>query len=205
MNQPGALNESFADVFGEFVDCRADNCTWVHHTSRDLSNPLNLGQHPDHVGDTGNPDTDHPLYITNCTPPACTPGPGNDYGGVHTNNGVPNIVAYLIVNGERHFPLDLPVINIGRRRENELTLNSRRVSRSHAQLRVRNGRFVLFDLNSTAGTKVNGVHVQQHILRAGDVISLSDVDLVYGEDMPTDPDSTLGLTPAQMPPEDIIP
>lgn len=98
-NQSGALNESFADIFGEFVDCDAGNCTWLYGTSRDLSNPLNLGQHPDHVGDTGNPDTDHPLYKPHCNPPTCTPDPGNDFGGVHTNNGVPNIVAYLIVNG----------------------------------------------------------------------------------------------------------
>jgi len=112
--------------------------------------------------------------------------------------------AYLIINGERHFPLDQPVINIGRRQENELTLDSRRVSRNHAQLRAHNGRYVLFDLNSTAGTQVNGLHVQQHILRAGDVIRLSDVDLVYGEDLPSNPDSTLGLTPPPPPQEDLI-
>lgn len=101
-NQSGALNESFADVFGEFFDCAAGNCTWVFGTIRDLRNPLNLGQQPDHMGQTGNPSTDHPLYYPPCNPSggsnACSAFT-NDNGGVHTNSGVPNVVAYLTTYG----------------------------------------------------------------------------------------------------------
>jgi pSer/pThr/pTyr-binding forkhead associated (FHA) protein len=45
---------------------------------------------------------------------------------------------------------------------------------------------VLFDLNSTGGTYVNGQRIYQHALKAGDVISLSGVPVIYGEDTPSD-------------------
>ncbi len=44
--------------------------------------------------------------------------------------------AYLIVSGQRHFPLDQPLINIGRRLDNQLILDDPHVSRTHAQIRA---------------------------------------------------------------------
>lgn len=90
--------------------------------------------------------------------------------------------AYLIVDGKRHYALESPVINIGRRLDNQIVLDDAQVSRSHAQIQARDGRFVLFDLGSGAGTLVNGRRIAQHILRPGDVISLARNRLVYGED-----------------------
>jgi pSer/pThr/pTyr-binding forkhead associated (FHA) protein len=49
-------------------------------------------------------------------------------------------------------------------------------------LRAIRGRFVVFDLDSAGGTWVNGQRVLQHTLVPGDVISLSGVPLVYGQD-----------------------
>jgi hypothetical protein len=98
--------------------------------------------------------------------------------------------AYLIIDGARHFPLDRPVVNIGRRIDNQLIIDNPHISRTHAQLRVRDGRFVLFDLGSTAGTKVNGRNIKQHILRPGDVVIVADTRLVYGEDPGGPPDAT---------------
>ncbi len=103
--------------------------------------------------------------------------------------------AFLIVDGRGHFSLDRPVINIGRRLDNQLILDNPRVSRTHAQLRVREGRYVLFDLGSTAGTQVNGRSIKQHVLRAGDVIKIADVRLVYGEDPTGPPDPTATYSP----------
>lgn len=94
--------------------------------------------------------------------------------------------AFLIVEGNRVFSLDRPVINIGRRPDNHLVLSDPRVSRSHAQIRAIRGQYVLFDLNSTGGTVVNGMRVRQCALKPGDVISLSGVPLIYGEDSAND-------------------
>lgn len=104
--------------------------------------------------------------------------------------------AFFIIDGERHFPLDRPVVNLGRRLENQIVLDDPHVSRMHAQLRVREGRFVLFDLGSTAGTRVNGRPIRQHVLRAGDVIRIGGCSLVYGEDPGGAADSTPICSPA---------
>jgi hypothetical protein len=102
------------------------------------------------------------------------------------NGGPENIPsnAFLIVHGTKVFPLDRTVINIGRRMDNHLVVDDPRVSRNHSQLRAIKGRFVVFDLNSTGGTFVNGQRVNQTILYPGDVISLAGVPLIYGQDNP---------------------
>jgi hypothetical protein len=92
--------------------------------------------------------------------------------------------AFLIVEGVKVFPLKQPVVNIGRRLDNTLVIDDPRVSRNHAQLRSIKGRFVLFDLNSTGGTFVNGQRASQSVLYPGDVISLAGVALIFGQDNP---------------------
>jgi pSer/pThr/pTyr-binding forkhead associated (FHA) protein len=92
--------------------------------------------------------------------------------------------AFLIIEGVKVHSLSEPVINIGRRLENHLVIDDPRVSRNHAQLRSIKGRFVLFDLNSTGGTFVNGQRTSQTVLYPGDVISLAGVALIFGQDNP---------------------
>ena len=91
--------------------------------------------------------------------------------------------AYLIVDGTQVFQLQQPVVNIGRRKDNHLVIDDPRISRLHAQLRVSGSRYILFDLNSTGGTLVNGQRIYQHTLSPGDVISLSGVPLIFGQDL----------------------
>lgn len=93
--------------------------------------------------------------------------------------------AFLIVNGLETIPLTKSVCNIGRRLENDLVIEDPRISREHAQIRAVKGQFVIFDLNSTGGTFVNSVRISKQPLFPGDVISLSGVPLVYGQDAPT--------------------
>ena len=100
-----------------------------------------------------------------------------------TNDKIPEN-AFLIVEGVKVFPLVDPVVNIGRRLENQLVIDDPRISRNHSQLRAINGRFVLFDLNSTGGSFVNGQRTSQTVLYPGDVISLAGVALIFGQDNP---------------------
>jgi hypothetical protein len=99
-----------------------------------------------------------------------------------TNPGILPRGAYLIIDGTRHFPLERPTINIGRRLDNQLILEDALVSRTHAQIRARDSRYVIFDVGSSAGTRVNGRPVKQHVLQSGDVIDIAGIRLVYGED-----------------------
>lgn len=105
--------------------------------------------------------------------------------------------AFLIIEGVKVHQLSDSVVNIGRRLENQLVIDDPRVSRNHAQLRAIKGRFVLFDLNSTGGTFVNGQRTSQTVLYPGDVISLAGVALIFGQDNPPprlDSDTTPGET-----------
>lgn len=89
---------------------------------------------------------------------------------------------YLITHLETIFPLSKKVTNIGRGEDNDLVIDNLRVSRVHAQIREINGFHVLFDLDSTVGTKVNKHRLSQHSLSTGDVIEIADVALIYGAD-----------------------
>jgi hypothetical protein len=90
--------------------------------------------------------------------------------------------AFVILDGERTIPLQESVVNIGRRLDNQIIVDDPRVSRNHAQLRLRFGHYVLYNLGSTGGTFINGQRVEECVLRPGDVISLGGVPLIYGED-----------------------
>jgi len=82
---------------------------------------------------------------------------------------------------------DVPVadlLKIGASADSEFRIAVGGVSRNHAQLRAIKGRFVLFDLNSTGGTFVNGQRTSQTVLYPGDVISLAGVALIFGQDNP---------------------
>jgi pSer/pThr/pTyr-binding forkhead associated (FHA) protein len=92
--------------------------------------------------------------------------------------------AFLILGGTKIIPLDHPVINVGRRLDNQVVIDDPRVSRLHAQLRIVKDHFVLFDLNSTGGTYINGRRTVQSILTPGDVISLAGITLIFGQDLP---------------------
>ena len=98
--------------------------------------------------------------------------------------------AFLIINGEQHIVLDQPVITIGRADSNQLVFNDPQVSRLHAQLRVIDGAFHIFDLDSSSGTLVNGRLIQEVALFPGDVIDIGDVSMVYGQESPALEDTT---------------
>ena len=64
----------------------------------------------------------------------------------------------------------------------EIKLGDRLVSAAHAQLRRANGEWVLEDVTSRNGSRVNGVTVTRAALRDGDVVELGRSFLLYRED-----------------------
>jgi hypothetical protein len=90
--------------------------------------------------------------------------------------------AFLIVNGRRHVALNRPVINIGRHLDNHLVLDDTLVSRRHAQLRAREGQYLLTDLGSKHGIRVNNITVHEWVLQPGDVFRLGKTELIYGDE-----------------------
>ena len=103
--------------------------------------------------------------------------------------------AFLVVGGKTNFKLEKELINLGRHSDNDLILDDPHVSRHHAQLRVINGSYVIFDAGSSSGLFLNGKQISQATLRAGDVIRLGVTNLIYIQD-------TTGETPTTAMPVD---
>ncbi|HEY3817497.1 MAG TPA: FHA domain-containing protein [Polyangiaceae bacterium] len=112
---------------------------------------------------------------------------------------------------ERREAFDKNEINVGRVQGNDLMLPKGNVSKHHARLLFRDGRFIVTDLKSTNGTYVNGRKISQAtIVREGDKIYIGDFvlrlettsqagaplpDQTYGPN-----DDSQGRTPARLGP-----
>lgn len=75
--------------------------------------------------------------------------------------------------GTRYDIGDTP-ISFGRREDSTVALSSALASRAHAELRRTESGYVLYDLGSSNGTRVNGVRVTAHTLAPGDEIAIGD-------------------------------
>ncbi len=81
---------------------------------------------------------------------------------------------------ERREVFDKLEINVGRVQGNDLMLPKGNVSKRHAKLSFRDGRFAVADLKSTNGTYVNGRKISQStVVREGDKIYVGDFVLRF--------------------------
>lgn len=90
--------------------------------------------------------------------------------------------ALLIIAGKTNFPLEKPIINVGRHSSNDLVLADPHISRHHAQLRAIKNHYVIFDVGSTGGVFINGRRILQATLHAGDVVRIGTVNLIYNQE-----------------------
>jgi len=73
-------------------------------------------------------------------------------------------------------------LTIGRAPTNDLELADPAISGEHCRVKPEDGGYVLYDVESTNGTMVNGVPVDRHVLKPGDVISLGQVGISFSVD-----------------------
>lgn len=83
----------------------------------------------------------------------------------------------LRVGGERH-RISKRTTVLGRSRECDVVVADTNVSRNHAEIRHVGATYVLVDLKSTNGTRVNGRRVSRHQLEDGDVIEVGTTQIV---------------------------
>src|ERR1019366_3577565 len=84
-----------------------------------------------------------------------------------------------IDRGRIYRELNIPV-TIGREEGNSLRLNDERVSRFHSKVQVDDDDYILTDLDSTNGTRVNGTAIQIRRLRIGDRVGVGRSLLLFG-------------------------
>jgi hypothetical protein len=78
--------------------------------------------------------------------------------------------------GKVEYPLDAPVVTIGRSRSNDISLEDARVSRHHARIvRDDRGGYLLEDLNSRNGTRIDDRAVRDNAsLSEGAIVRIGD-------------------------------
>ncbi len=81
--------------------------------------------------------------------------------------------------GRMFAELETP-FTIGREEDNGVQLNDERVSRFHLKVQEDAGKVILTDLESTNGTRVNGVPTRMRVLQVGDLVSIGRCLLVFG-------------------------
>lgn len=84
----------------------------------------------------------------------------------------------VLPDGESVTVTDDPVV-IGRLSECEVMLDDSHVSRRHAEVRKQGDAFVVVDLKSSNGTRVNGERVTEHVLNEGDEIQVGGTTLRF--------------------------
>lgn len=118
---------------------------------------------------------------------------------VQTQNGIncgKNV--FLIIN-QQITPLTKDVTRLGRKLDNDVVFTEESVSRSHAEIRCENGKYILYDLLSTSGTFVNSRRIECCLLNSGDLISLANVQFMFVNNNPrianNSASTTRNLTP----------
>jgi hypothetical protein len=86
----------------------------------------------------------------------------------------------LLIYGGRRLMVGPRGATLGRSRESEIVIDDANVSRQHAELRPRGGAWVISDLSSTNGTRLNGRPVHgPEVVRPGDEIEVGSSVITF--------------------------
>jgi pSer/pThr/pTyr-binding forkhead associated (FHA) protein len=85
---------------------------------------------------------------------------------------------FLIVNRQM-IPLIKPKTTLGRHLENDIVFHEEFLSRYHAEIAYEQGRYILYDKESTSGTFVNGKKIEKCFLNSGDLISFANINIMF--------------------------
>lgn len=85
---------------------------------------------------------------------------------------------FLVFN-RQIIPVEKKVTRLGRQLDNDIVFNEEFVSRFHAEIRLEDGKYVLYDNESTSGTFVNSQKIDRCVLNSGDLISLASIQIMF--------------------------
>jgi hypothetical protein len=88
-------------------------------------------------------------------------------------------VGSLLLSDGRRIGLTEQALTLGRLPDNDVVVADPKASRKHAEIRPAGNGFLLVDLQSTNGTRVNGTNVGEHILVDGDLIAIGATEFRF--------------------------
>jgi pSer/pThr/pTyr-binding forkhead associated (FHA) protein len=80
---------------------------------------------------------------------------------------------------DKVYSFNKPHVTIGRTANNDLVIKDPSISRHHALIVYKDFRFIVKDLDSSNGTRLNGVLIKQKVLATGDVVRFGNVELLF--------------------------
>lgn len=96
----------------------------------------------------------------------------------------------LIVQSEEQagqiFDLGSDSYRIGRINENEIVIPHKSISSHHAELNKEGNDYLVKDLDSTNGTRVNGERIKTAKLRRNDLLRVGNIELLYESEFEPD-------------------
>ena len=92
---------------------------------------------------------------------------------------MPRLVAQSPEFAGKSFDLAGPEITVGRVADNQIQIEHASVSGHHAMLRLDSLDYLIKDLDSTNGTRINGERITEQKLRRNDVLRLGNIELLY--------------------------
>ena len=105
---------------------------------------------------------------------------------------------FLVFN-RQIIPLDKNITRLGRQLDNDIVFNEEFVSRFHAEIRLEEGKYVLYDNESTSGTFVNSQKIDSCVLNSGDLISLASIQIMFVNNNARLVDKARGTTQSLLP------
>src|SRR5476651_2425959 len=92
---------------------------------------------------------------------------------------MPRLVAQSAEFAGKSFDLSGAEITMGRVEDNKIQIEHASVSGHHAMLKLDALDYVIKDLDSTNGTRINGERITQQKLRRNDILRLGNIELLY--------------------------
>src|ERR1700722_1986290 len=92
---------------------------------------------------------------------------------------MPRLVAQSPEFAGQTFVLDSPEMSVGRVADNQIQVEHASVSGHHARLKLDGLDYVIKDLDSTNGTRINGERIIEQKLRRNDILRLGNIELLY--------------------------
>jgi pSer/pThr/pTyr-binding forkhead associated (FHA) protein len=77
------------------------------------------------------------------------------------------------------YDFDRIEVTIGRTMDNDVILQDPSISRQHLSIRDKGGAYIVKDLGSSNGTKVNGKKILEEVLSTGDIILAGNVSILF--------------------------
>jgi hypothetical protein len=92
---------------------------------------------------------------------------------------MPRLAAQSPEFSGKTFDLTGPEITVGRVDDNKIQIEHASISGHHAVLKLDAVDYVIKDLDSTNGTRINGERITEQKLRRNDILRLGNIELLY--------------------------